>query len=563
MTLRFQTYSWTNIPVDAFDKYLKSFTSNLGKSKTRLDQEEEEDSCWIDILFNDQRTPEGIQKSLRIAEVIYKLARFHAVFYSASVFDRAWCLLELTIRRRAGKESLLCSYLDTSESKPREYVEAHDFFGTMDCWDKTNDLPAIKAKVVSIFGSSKAFNRAMHELCAHLRMTYPDGTRYEGKLMFGQRNGLGRLHLRDAVKYEGFFKSDVYHGRGKLQVYDVVLEGTWREGELESDGVVRFSDGRSCRRRHVSPEVFRVLSSYERLSLDTGAGVECMLATQRNRVVTGGFDRTLRLWDLGSGECVRLMAGHTHSVRCLALTEKSRVASGSGDKTIKLWDLGTGACIKTLSGHTFTILTLLAIDKTRLISGSADKCIKVWDTASEACTRTLTGHADYVCCLAAYEKDKIISGSGDKTVKIWDLTSGACLSTLSCGGQVSAICLLAGNTSLVVGSGSVNVDRSLDDSRPRTAAALQRNEVLELWDLSSDKLTKSVRVLSGSASAPAQINDLKILAGNMEGSLTLWDLQSGLALKNVKCHNDRVSSLVVVGDTFITGSYDGRLKVWR
>lgn len=550
--------------MDAFDKYFQSFTNNLGNSKLRL-EEEEVNSCWMDIFFNDQRSPEGIQKSLRTAEVIYKLASFHAVFFSASVFDRAWCLLELTIRRRAGKESLLCSFLDTLESKPRVYTDDHDFFGTMDCWDKVNDLPAIRARVLSIYGSSRAFNRAMHELCAQLRMTYPDGTRYEGKLLFGQRHGVGKLYLRnDAVKYEGAFKTGMYHGRGRLTVYDVRLEGTWKEGELETDGIVRFDDGRTCKRRDLPSDVYRMLCSYERLCIDTSAAVECMLGLGKDRVVTGGADRTLRVWNLGCGECVRVMEGHTHSVKCMTLIEKSRVASGSGDKSIKIWDITTGACMRTLNGHTFTVLALVTLDKTRLVSGSADRTIKVWDTAKELCVKTLLGHTDYVSIIAVLEREKIISGSGDKSLRIWDLGVGVCLKTLGYSNHVSTINLINSGV-VLIGSGLRNVEKNCDDTRPRPATKPLMNDSLELWDLVNDRSIKAVKLPPGGVCGVATIDDSRIMTANLNGSISLWDLKSGLgnAMKNIKCHNDRVSCLVLLGDTVVSGSYDGQLKVMR
>jgi WD40 repeat protein len=42
-------------------------------------------------------------------------------------------------------------------------------------------------------------------------------------------------------------------------------------------------------------------------------------------------------------------------VLCLLLLSNGQLASGSGDKTIKIWNTVTGDCIKTLEGHTCNI----------------------------------------------------------------------------------------------------------------------------------------------------------------------------------------------------------------
>ncbi len=52
-------------------------------------------------------------------------------------------------------------------------------------------------------------------------------------------------------------------------------------------------------------------------------------------------------------EVSKVRAFHGHGGPIWALhQEHSQLLSGSYDKTIKLWDLGTGRCLRSLRGHT-------------------------------------------------------------------------------------------------------------------------------------------------------------------------------------------------------------------
>ncbi|MEM4413248.1 MAG: hypothetical protein QXD59_03120, partial [Candidatus Caldarchaeum sp.] len=58
------------------------------------------------------------------------------------------------------------------------------------------------------------------------------------------------------------------------------------------------------------------------------------------------------------------------------------LASGSDDKTIKLWEVGSGQVVRTLSGHTNWVFSVAFSPDGRLLaSGSRDNTIKLWEVA--------------------------------------------------------------------------------------------------------------------------------------------------------------------------------------
>ena len=55
-------------------------------------------------------------------------------------------------------------------------------------------------------------------------------------------------------------------------------------------------------------------------------------------VASGSFDRTVRLWDVETGACVRTLEGHDHIVNSVSFSPDGRmVASCSFDRTVRLW----------------------------------------------------------------------------------------------------------------------------------------------------------------------------------------------------------------------------------
>src|SRR5512147_3004577 len=77
-----------------------------------------------------------------------------------------------------------------------------------------------------------------------------------------------------------------------------------------------------------------------------------------SRALSGSLDKTLRLWDVASGECLSVLSGHESDVNALAVSDDGKHAiSGSGEivtgeKLVRLWDLASGRVLRDFQGHT-------------------------------------------------------------------------------------------------------------------------------------------------------------------------------------------------------------------
>jgi small GTP-binding protein len=99
------------------------------------------------------------------------------------------------------------------------------------------------------------------------------------------------------------------------------------------------------------------------------------------RALSGAQDKTVRLWDVETGRCLRVLEGHTERVYCVAWSPDHRRAfSGADDKTVRLWDVETGRCLRVLEGHTDHVRSVAwSADPRRTFSGDQNGGIRVWD----------------------------------------------------------------------------------------------------------------------------------------------------------------------------------------
>ena len=60
----------------------------------------------------------------------------------------------------------------------------------------------------------------------------------------------------------------------------------------------------------------------------------------------------IRLWDLDSGRCLRVLRGHSKVVERVAWSrDEQSILSPSFDRTVRSWNLETGECLRVLEGH--------------------------------------------------------------------------------------------------------------------------------------------------------------------------------------------------------------------
>ena len=279
-------------------------------------------------------------------------------------------------------------------------------------------------------------------------------------------------------------------------------------------------------------------------------------------ILSGSIAGTPKLWDVETGRELHTFDGYPSTVESVAFSPDGRFAlSGSrGDYNMKLWDVSTGKELRTFEGHSGGVKSVaFSPDGQHVLSGSLDKTLKLWDVKTSRELRTFAGHSGIVNS-AAFSPDGryILSGSGDPTLgsdggilkraddtmKLWEVKTGKELRAF------------AGDS-----SGVFSVAFSPDGRFALSAERL----TLKLWEVETGKELRTFYGHSGWVYSVAFSPDGRyILSGSLDKTLKLWDVETGKELRTFGGYSSTVNSVAFSpdGQHVLSGSLDKTMKLW-
>ncbi|KIM19886.1 hypothetical protein M408DRAFT_172127 [Serendipita vermifera MAFF 305830] len=284
--------------------------------------------------------------------------------------------------------------------------------------------------------------------------------------------------------------------------------------------------------------------------------VDCVaFSPDGRRVVSGSWDRTIRIWDAETGDLViQPLQGHEFSVNFIAVSpDGRRVVSGSADMTIRIWDAETGdLVIQPLRGHDSGVNSVaFSPNGRRIVSGSHDKTVRIWDSETgDLVTQPLQGHEDSVNSVAfAPDGRRIVSGSSDKTVRIWDAEAGDLVPHLLQGHEASVWSVAFSPDGRRIVSGSYDKTVRLWDA--------------ETWDLVPQLLQGHDREVTSVAFSP---DGRHVVSGCCDGTVRIWNVATGDPVTGpFQGHEDSVWSVAFSPDGrhVASGSRDETVRIWN
>ncbi|CAL9684568.1 unnamed protein product [Knipowitschia caucasica] len=144
-------------------------------------------------------------------------------------------------------------------------------------------------------------------------------------------------------------------------------------------------------------------------------------------------DFASRIWTVEDYRLRHTLTGHSGKVLAARfLLDNARIVSGSYDRTLKLWDLKSKVCMKTVFAG--SSCNDIVCTEQCVMSGHFDKKVRFWDIRSESIVRELELQGRVTCLDLNPERTDLLSCSRDDVIKIIDLRSIAVRQTFSAQG---------------------------------------------------------------------------------------------------------------------------------
>ena len=347
-----------------------------------------------------------------------------------------------------------------------------------------------------------------------------------------------------------------------------------------TDNTIRLWDARSLQpigkplAGHFNPNSDSFLSS-RFSSFGNQTGVESVaFSPDGTQIVSGGYDKTIRLWGSRSGPAVgKPLLGHLKAISSLAFSpDGSQIASGSLDETIRLWDTRSGRPIG-LPFH-FSDLkpppdlaTKVLFNNARIAPNFNAQLYKSLKGEQQAIERNSLALAQPLFKLErglsldffggtntplsiTFNPDsfQIISGSQDKKIRLWDVRSGQLIKESLFDGAEKF-------TSLAI---------SPDDSQ---IASVSKGNTIQLWDFhSGQSIGKPLLGHLGTVTTVAYSPDgSQIVSSSLDKTIRFWNPDTGRPNgKPLLGHKKGVTTVAFSpdGDKIISGSEDSTIRLW-
>lgn len=235
------------------------------------------------------------------------------------------------------------------------------------------------------------------------------------------------------------------------------------------------------------------------------------------------------------------------------------IAAAGFDKTIAIWDVVTGNRIALLSGHSdFALALAFSPDGKMLATSSTDGEIKIWDLSNFKELAVLKGHGSQlnpitglgrnVVNLAFNDDGSILASIGGDTLNLWAASTWELLQSQS------------------VESGLNNVWFMSDGKLITTQGSkiILLDETLKFITGATTFLSSSPRALIRSADFNPNLNTL--ISSHINGQIVLWEPLKTERLRPlvIGAHKDWALTIALNSqrNIFATGGWDGQLKLW-
>ncbi|GBG65012.1 hypothetical protein CBR_g48759 [Chara braunii] len=274
--------------------------------------------------------------------------------------------------------------------------------------------------------------------------------------------------------------------------------------------------------------------------------------------------------------------GHAEWVTCLAYLPDGRLMSGGMDNKLCLWDKSGVRCLD-LCGHTGSVSVVCSSsDGNAAVSASYDTTLRVWDvrqgfrgtrTREVAC---LCGHSSPVLVFSWGKGGEMASGSRDGSLVIWDGAKGSAIWNITGAhkGHLTSLLWVEEKPKAAVGPGETDTSQEEDgDGSGRLPCVFisgGQDGMLRVWDIREKLCVNEVPIhrtptgtgaISCMAVSKTAAGPLLVTAGADRKVKVLEPRASFKTLHSFGEHRDFIYSLHTRNGLAFSGAGDGNLIV--
>ncbi|MCH5376638.1 MAG: WD40 repeat domain-containing protein, partial [Planctomycetes bacterium] len=264
------------------------------------------------------------------------------------------------------------------------------------------------------------------------------------------------------------------------------------------------------------------------------------------QVLTAGYDKTARVWDVHTGRQLLKLEGHQELVtRAVFSHDNQTIATGSADATVRVWDAQTGELRFPPLQHEGGVSSLVfSPDNNYLLSSggrypgnpSNDHLARIWNARNGESVQSLKG-AQSAVYMAVY------SGDGN-----WIATS-------SQDGQARIYEASTGNLHLELDAEAPVYYLACDAAGKYVAATTSRNDV-RVWRIADGSLVSVFRGQEGLIrSLDFSRNGARLLTASDDGTAREWLVSSHGAVPVIDRHGQTEVKLSPDGLRLVTWAY--------
>lgn len=321
-----------------------------------------------------------------------------------------------------------------------------------------------------------------------------------------------------------------------------------RLARQQVDGVVRQSEeGAEDYVESIVPRICK-----QRISAHGGGCAAIAFEYNSSRLVSGGQDRAVKLWDTTNGALVQTFNGCMGSVLDLSITHDNRnIIAASGSNSLVVWDANSGRLRHSLTGH---IDKVCAVDVNKfssrhIVSAAYDRTIKVWDLLKGYCVNTILFHSNCNAISFSMDGQTICSGHVDGNLRLWDIKTGKLLSEVAAHSLAITSLCLSRNGNTILTSGRDNVHNLFDMRTFEVCATFRAN---------------GNRVASNWSRSCLSSDDNYAAAGSADGSVHIWSISNAQIVSTLKEHSTSVLSCSwsSLGKPLASSDKNGVICVW-